>query len=231
MHQLLADEGRAPEGSPRSWPAVELSPEAHPDYDSPLIFINKEGKLDCVVANFGFAPAGYARRGMPNPVNARAETVDTNRLFGKYWKACSLCIVPVDAIYEPCYESGRNVRHKIWIKDQTEFGIAGIWRTWTSPEGGPPRYAFAMLTLNADDHAIFKRMHKPTNPDGSPKEKRGVVMLARDKWDAWLSCRDPEVARFFLSLYPAELMDVEPAPANPKSGQPRTPPPASGDLF
>lgn len=41
------------------------------------------------------------------------------------------------------------------------------------------RYAFAMLTLNAEDHTIVKRMHKPFNPDGSPKEKRGVVMLTR----------------------------------------------------
>ncbi|WP_024973596.1 SOS response-associated peptidase family protein, partial [Ralstonia pickettii] len=132
-------------------PVVDYPPETFPDYDSPLVFINKDGKQDCVVANFGFAPAEYARSGMPNPVNARAETVSTNRMFGKYWRACNLCIVPVDAIYEPCYETGHNVRHKIWIKGESEFGIAGIWRTWQTSEGVPPRYAFAMLTLNADD--------------------------------------------------------------------------------
>jgi len=213
-------------------PPPDYPPETFPDYDSPLILINKDGKQDCVVANFGFAPAEYAPPGMPNPVNARAETISTNRMFGKYWRACNLCIVPVDAVYEPCYETGHNVRHKIWIKDQAEFGIAGVWRTWESPAGGPPRYTFAMLTLNADDHAIFKCMHKPTNPDGSPKEKRGVVMLTRDKWDDWLACRDPEVARTFLSLYPAELMEAAPAPANRKTAgrQPKAPP-ASGDLF
>jgi putative SOS response-associated peptidase YedK len=124
-------------------------PETFPDYDSPLILINKDDTQDCIVANFGFAPAEYAPAGMPNPMNARAETVGTNRMFGKYWRACNLCIVPVDAVYEPCYETGHNVRHKIWIKGESEFGIAGIWRTWESPTGGPPRYAFAMLTLNA----------------------------------------------------------------------------------
>lgn len=65
----------------------------------------------------------------------------------------------------------------------------------------------------------------------SPKERRGVVMLTRDKWDAWLSCRDPEVARTFLSLYPAELMDAAPAPANRKVPKKPNPPPESGDLF
>ncbi|AXV82215.1 SOS response-associated peptidase family protein [Ralstonia solanacearum] len=212
-------------------PPADYPPETFPDYDSPLILISKDGHQECVVANFGFAPAEYARSGMPNPVNARAETVGTNRMFGKYWQACNLCIVPVDAIYEPCYETGRNVRHKIWIKGEPEFGIAGIWRTWPGANDAPPRYAFAMLTLNAEDHAIFKRMHKPTNPDGSPKEKRGVVMLTRDKWDDWLACKDPEVARSFLSLYPAELMDAAPAAIERKSTKVPKQPPTSGDLF
>lgn len=212
-------------------PPLEYLPETFPDYDSPLILINKDGQQDCVVANFGFAPAEYARASVPNPLNARAETVSTNRMFGKYWKACNLCIVPVDAIYEPCYETGRNVRHKIWIKGEIEFGIAGVWRTWQSPAGGPPRYAFAMLTLNADDHAIFKRMHKSANPDGSPKEKRGVVMLTRDKWDEWLARRDPELARTFRSLYPAGLMEAAPTPADRKAVRQPKAPPQSGDLF
>ncbi|WP_230851041.1 SOS response-associated peptidase family protein, partial [Ralstonia solanacearum] len=169
--------------------------------------------------------------GIQTPATPGAETVSTNRMFGKYWQACNLCIVPVDAIYEPCYETGHNVRHKIWIKGETEFGIAGIWRTWPDPHGGPPRYTFAMLTLNAEDHAILKRMHKPTNPDGSPKEKRGVVMLTRDKWDDWLACKDPEVARSLLSLYPAELMDAAPAAIVRNPSQTPKPPPATGDLF
>ncbi|MGC5885755.1 SOS response-associated peptidase family protein [Ralstonia pseudosolanacearum] len=214
-------------------PPADYPPETYPDYDSPLILIHQDGGTECIVANFGFAPEGYARPGMPNPVNARAETVGTNRMFAPYWKACNLCIVPVDAIYEPCYESGRNVRHKIWIKGVSEFGVAGIWRAWPSKNGGPPRHTFAMLTLNADDHAIFQRMHKPTNPDGTPKEKRGVVMLTRDRWADWLACKDPEVARTFLRLYPSELMDCAPAPAPARtSAKPKPPEPdATRDLF
>ena len=44
-----------------------------PDYDSLLILVKRDGKQDCLIANFGFAPAEYAPAGMPNPVNARAE--------------------------------------------------------------------------------------------------------------------------------------------------------------
>ena len=72
----------------------------------------------------------------------------------------------------------------------------------------------------------------PTNPDGSAKEKRGVVMLTRDKWEDWLACRNPEVARSFLTLYAAELMDAAPAPVERKAvKQPPKSPPTNGDLF
>ncbi|UNK00588.1 SOS response-associated peptidase family protein [Ralstonia insidiosa] len=160
-------------------PPIEYPPETFPDYESPLILINKDDKQDCVVANFGFAPAEYAPAGMPNPVNARAETVATNRMCSKYWKACNLCIVPVDAIYEPCYESGRNVRHKIWIKGESEFGIAGIWRAWESPTGGPPRHTFAMLTLNAEPRHLQAHAQTDQPRWHSKGEARGGHAHAR----------------------------------------------------
>ena len=210
--------------------AVEpYPPETYPAYDAPLILLDQGGGLECVPAKFGFAPPGYARPGMPNPVNIRAETVTERPMFASAWHKCQFCIVPADAIFEPCWETGRNVRHRIWLINEAIFGIAGLWRTWKSPTGGPPITAYAMFTVNAEDHAIFKRMHAPTERDGSPKEKRGVVMLTKDRWAAWLSCRDTEVARTFLQLHPAELMDCAPAPkaARPK---PQRPPP-SADLF
>ncbi|MDF6619146.1 hypothetical protein NLP61_25700, partial [Escherichia coli] len=49
-------------------PVVDYPPETFPDYDSPLVFINKDGKQDCDVAKFGFAPADDGPTGMANPV-------------------------------------------------------------------------------------------------------------------------------------------------------------------
>lgn len=37
-------------------------------------------------------------------------------------------------------------------------------------------------------------------------------MVPRPERDDWLACRDPEVARSFLALPSAKLMDTEPAP-------------------
>ncbi|NMV37259.1 SOS response-associated peptidase [Ralstonia insidiosa] len=214
--------------------------ETRPDYDAPMIQINQDGRTECVIANFGFAPKEYAREGMPDPVNARVETIGKTPMFAPYWRAGNLCIVPAQEIFEWCYETGKAVRHRIWLKDQPEFGIAGLWRTWPEPGGGSLKTTFVMITVNAEDHALFRRMHKPTNPDGTPKEKRGVVMLRRDQWDDWLTCKDPERARTFLQLYPAELMDDEPAPSASRSikpknekpkARPKQKPPESGDLL
>lgn len=120
---------------------------------------------------------------------------------------CTLPL-PAMALFEPNYESGpKSVRYQIWVRDQETFAIAGLWRDW--PDGFT---SWTMLTVNADP--LMRRRHAPG------KEKRSVVILHRDQWDDWLSCRDPELARSFLNLYPAELMDAEPAPRAARKAKP-----------
>ncbi|VWD18971.1 gp33 [Burkholderia aenigmatica] len=42
-------------------------------------------------------------------VNVRSETVGESRLYGKAWRAGQRCLIPACWIYEPSYETGRNV--------------------------------------------------------------------------------------------------------------------------
>ncbi|WP_454744091.1 SOS response-associated peptidase family protein [Cupriavidus necator] len=123
---------------------------------------------------------------------------------------CTLPL-PASALFEPNYESGpKSVRYRIWARDQENFAIAGLWRDW--PDGFT---SWTMLTVNAENHPLMRRMHAPG------KEKRSVVILHRDQWDDWLNCSDPEVARTFLNLYPADLMDTEPAPRASRKSKPQ----------
>ncbi|WP_428984161.1 SOS response-associated peptidase family protein [Ralstonia psammae] len=141
--------------------------------------------------------------------NARSKTVGEKPTFAKFWKAGQLCLVPARSIYEPNYEADpkKSRRYKIWLKDGPDFANAGLWRAWDArADGLPPGYSFTMLTVNADEHPLMRRMHAPN------KEKRSIVIVPRDHWDDLRDCRDPEVARTFLSLYPAELMDTAPRP-------------------
>lgn len=185
-------------------PALDWKPETWPDYSAPIVRADADGRRDCVLANFGLVPKDRIPPGVKrfDTTNARSETIGERRTFSGPWKAGQLCLVPMESFFEPNYEHGpKSVRYRIWIKDEPTFAVAGLWRDW--PDG---MFSFTMLTVNAEQHPIMKRMHAPG------KEKRSIVIVPREGWDDWLRCRDTEVARSFLGLYPDEQMDTEPAP-------------------
>lgn len=72
------------------------------------------------------------------------------------------------------------------------------------------RVSFTMLTVNADNHPLMKRFHKPGD------EKRSVVIVRPDAHAYWLNCRSTDEARSFLNLYPAEQMAAEAYPLPPR---------------
>jgi putative SOS response-associated peptidase YedK len=73
------------------------------------------------------------------------------------------------------------------------MAIASIWDTWNEPETGELIVSFSMLTINANDHPIMKRMHKPE------EEKRTVVPLKPELFSDWLNAT-PETAASMLTL-------------------------------
>lgn len=184
-------------------PAQAYKDETWPDYIAPILRGGERGR-DCVLANFGLVPKRQIPPGAKryDTTNARSETIGELPTFRGPWRAGQLCLVPMTAFYEPNYEAGpKSVRYKIWLPDEPAFAVAGLWRAW--PDG---EYAFTMLTVNADHHAVMNRMHAPG------KEKRSIVIVPKGAWDDWLTCREPEMARSFLGLAPAASMQCEPAP-------------------
>ena len=201
--------------------------EAYPDYSAPIVRNDAHGARDCVVANFGFVPKRRLPPGVSyDTTNARSETVGEKPTFAKFWKAGQLCLVPARSIFEPNYEADpkKSTRYRIWLKKEPDFAIAGLWREWEArADGLAPEISFTMLTVNADEHPLMRRMHAPH------KEKRSVVIVPRTQWDDWLECRDPEKARTFLGLYPVELMETAPAPRAARSSNATGT--ANGQLF
>jgi putative SOS response-associated peptidase YedK len=190
-------------------PPGEYPPETWPDYLAPIVRADSEGNRASVLANFQFIPKKRIPPGgrKIDTTNARSETVGQLKTFSGPWKSGQLCLILMHSFFEPNYEAGpKSVRYRIWLKDEPSFAVAGLWRDW--PDG---LVSFTMLTANADKHPLMSRMHAPGT------EKRSVVIVPRDGWDDWLTCRDPETARTFMGLYPAQAMDSEPAPVPPRS--------------
>jgi putative SOS response-associated peptidase YedK len=111
------------------------------------------------------------------------------------------------------------VRWRIRLAGNESTAIAGLWRAWEEPNG-TDSLSFTMLTLNADEHALMRRFHKPGD------EKRSVVIIRPDAYKDWLSWRKTDEARSFLQLYPADEMHAEPFPLPPRTPRPK--PPESG---
>jgi putative SOS response-associated peptidase YedK len=178
---------------------------------------------------FGLLPhfateIAYGRR----TYNARSETVHQLASFKEAWSKGWRCVIPCEAIYEPCWETGQAVRWAIYQEGFVPFGVAGIYRPWRHPDGREV-FSFAMLTVNADGHPVMQRFHRPED------EKRMVVILDPEDYGGWLSCRVQDAHHYFRRWEKPLVAEASPLPPRaPKAGSVRTvrpPKPETGSLF
>lgn len=181
--------------------------EVWKDYAAPIVRRGQDGSPTACLASYGMVPRRHIPPGVKpfDTMNARAESLGERRSFAPAWRRLQLCAVPMAWFYEPCYESGRAVRHAIGMRDDSLFYVAGLWREWTEADGSLSS-SFTQITINADDHPLMSRMHKPDD------EKRSLVVIAPEEVEDWLACRDVETARSFLRHYPAARMKHWAAP-------------------
>lgn len=184
--------------------------EVWQDYAAPFIVHGEPGQRLALLGNYGMIPKAKLPPGVKrfSTMNARAETLDKLRSYAKPWREGQLCLVPMQNFFEPNYESGHAERWQIGVKDISDFAVAGLFREW-GEENAQRSFSFTQITVNADEHPLLNRFHKPGD------EKRSLVIIAPQDYDAWLNCRDTEQARGFLRLYPAENLSATVAPKLP----------------
>jgi putative SOS response-associated peptidase YedK len=201
-------------------PLMTVRPDTYPMHEAPVIrsiIVRGVGALatrECIAARFGLLPR-WARADTieqrRHTYNARTETVDQLASYKGPWKARQFCLIPVEAFYEPCYESGKAVRWRVALKSGLPFALAGIWERWRA--GDQVIESFSMLTVNADHHELMRRMHAPG------EEKRMPVIIRPTDYDHWLNAT-PEQARALCVAYPAADMVAAPAPRPTKTAAP-----------
>ena len=114
------------------------------------------------------------------PINARAETVQTAPMFRDAFRA-RRCIVPIDGFYEwQVLQGGAKQPHAVARADGAIMALAGVWEGWRSPEGETVR-SYAVITTTAVD--ALGHLH----------ERMPVVLESRD-WAAWLGEEDGDPA-------------------------------------
>ena len=150
--------------------------------------------------------------------NARSEELAEKASYKDPWKRGQRCIIPAAVFFEPNWESGKHIRWAFERTDGDPWGLAGMWNTWIDKATGEVHESYTMLTLNADQHPLMNRMHKP-DPKRPPhmQDKRSVIPIGLADVDAWLFGTS-EAAASLITLPATDEIHAGPVSASPAIG-------------
>jgi putative SOS response-associated peptidase YedK len=140
---------------------------------------------------------------------ARTDTRMEKPAFKQAWLKPWHCIVPCHAIYAADWRSGEYVPMRFAAADHGTLGVAGLWCPWQDPVTQKRENTFAVLTINADDHPLFRLMQQ------ADEERRMPVILPEATYGAWLDA-SPEESMAFMRQFPAEALVMTPDPLPPR---------------
>jgi putative SOS response-associated peptidase YedK len=184
-------------------------PEVFPGLSAPFIRRPKEygtgddevPDREVLVGRFGLLPH-WAKddKLCRSTYNARSETVATKPAFRDAWKRSQHCVIPIEPFWEPDWRTGRAKWTRIARADGAPMGIAGLWSWWRPAGSSEDVHSFTMVTINADEHPFMRSFHRPQD------EKRMIVVLREDDYDAWLDAPAERSLEFMRQCPPEDLL-------------------------
>jgi putative SOS response-associated peptidase YedK len=126
-----------------------------------IITANEKGRR-LVMAKWGFRPA-LMDGGKLAPINARAETGATSRLFAAAFRD-GRCLIPATGFYEWKAVPGQKRKQPYYVrlKGGVPFAFVGLW---TPPHLAPPTCTIITTTANELLAPIHNRMPVILDPD------------------------------------------------------------------
>ncbi|MEY4362032.1 MAG: hypothetical protein RL391_1338 [Actinomycetota bacterium] len=153
--------------------------------------------------SWGLVP-GWAKdsTGAARLINARSETVFEKPSFRPSIPG-RRCLIPMDGFFEwrTVYSEARSAKAQkepvyVTRQDGNPLAVAGLWATWTTPEGPSLRTCCVITTAaNSTMSSIHDRM---------------PVIVEADDWDDWLDRGLSDRARLDEIMVPAHesILDV-----------------------
>lgn len=186
--------------------------EVFPRASGPFLRLDATGDLSLIVGTWGLIPSwSNTPRLKYATQNCRSEEAAGKPTFRDAWRQGQRCIIPALSFDEPCWETGKNVWWHFRRADGLPWGLAGLWNTWVDRTTGEVVESYTMLTVNADDHPIMNRMHKPDPKlPADQQDKRSVVAIEQGDVERWFRGSTKDVAEL---LTPPAIERIEAAPA------------------
>jgi putative SOS response-associated peptidase YedK len=140
-------------------------------------------------------------------INARSETAAEKPSFRDALRK-RRCLVPADGFYEWSGEGKERFPLLVRRRDGTPLGMAGLWESWTSPEG-EILDTFTLLTTSPNE--LMVRFHD-----------RMPVILGPESWDRWLAPTAVASEEVLPLLVPCPADWLEAVPVSRAVNSPRT---------
>lgn len=158
-----------------------------PTQPIPVVYLD-EGQRHFRLMRWGLIPSWVKDpKAFSLLINARAESVTEKPAFRNAMKR-RRCLIPADGFYEWKPDGARKRPYFIRAKDGAPFAFAGLWETWTGPNGEEMDTA-ALVTTDA-------------TPDIAHIHHRMPVMLEPDAFQLWLDCANVDATTAQSLLVP-----------------------------
>ena len=146
-----------------------------PTQEAPVV-VSEDGGTKLRLFRWGLVPAwSKDTKSAAKMINARSESVDQKPSFRDAF-ARRRCLVCCDGFYEWKREGRSRLPHYFRRDDGRPFAMAGIWESYSPPEGDV-LHTFSVLTTEASD--LMQPIHH-----------RMPVLVAADDYQRWL---DPAI--------------------------------------
>ena len=149
-----------------------------------------EGRREFALVRWGLLPSWVKDpKNFTLLINARGETLNDKPAFRNAMKR-RRCLIPADGFYEWKRDGKGKRPYLIRLKGGAPFAFAGLWETWTGPNGEELDTA-AIVTTEA-------------NRTLSPIHNRMPVILTPDAYGMWLDSANIDAKTAAALILPAQ---------------------------
>jgi putative SOS response-associated peptidase YedK len=156
----------------------------------------EQGKRRFALVRWGFIPSWMKDpKAVSLLFNARGETVIDKPAY-RAAMTRRRCLIPADGFYEWQRIGGRKQPFYVRGKGGAPLALAGLWETWTGPNGEEMETA-AIVTTSA-------------NSTLAPIHDRMPVVVPSEAFDLWLNCAevDAQTAAALIAPAPDDLLEA-----------------------
>lgn len=165
--------------------------------DPIAVVVYDNGKRQFKLMRWGLLPAWVKEvEGFPTLFNARSETLTTKPAFRSAARH-RRCLIPADWFYEWSHDGKQKRPYRIRRHDHKVFAMAGLWETYSHPNGSEIDTA-TIVTTNA-------------NGTMSALHDRMPVILDEKDFDSWLNAEahPPDTLSTLMAPAADDLLMIE----------------------